>query len=76
MKPGIALIGPGKLGCALTHLLSKAGYPIVAVIGRDRQRASEACEFIGCAGRIAGSELSSAKKAEILLLAVPDDQIP
>ncbi len=75
MKPGIALIGPGKLGCALTHLLSKASYPIAAVIGRDRQRASEACEFIGCSGKIAGSELSLAKKAEILLLAVPDDQI-
>ncbi len=75
MKPSIALIGPGKVGCAVSRRLFQAGYPFRAVISRAQSRAEEACRFIGCAESLASQELSSFAGADILLLAVPDDQI-
>lgn len=75
MKPAIALIGPGKVGCAISHRLRQAGYPFTAVIGRSLERASEACRFIGCPTDLATTELTCASKAQVILLAVPDDHI-
>jgi len=75
MKPSIALIGPGKVGCAVGRHLHDSGYPMVAVIGRDRQRTVDACNFIGCSKTVAGLDLQSAARAKLILLAVPDDQL-
>ena len=75
MKPTVALIGPGKLGCAVARRMQIAGYPFAAVISRDLSRAEEACAFIGCAAASASTNLPDAGKAKIILLAVPDDQI-
>ena len=75
MKPSVALIGPGKVGCAVCRLLLAAGYPPVAVIGRDLERAWEACRFIGGGEELAGTDLAAVAAADILLLAVPDDQL-
>lgn len=75
MKPDIALIGPGKVGCAISHRLCQSGYPITAVIGRDIERATDACQFIGCATDVATTDLTRASQARVILLAVPDDQI-
>lgn len=75
MKPRIALIGPGKVGCAVTRKLHRAGYPVVAVIGRDPVSTADACGFIGCSPAAASRELAAAGKASIILLAVKDDQI-
>lgn len=75
MKPSFALIGPGKVGCAVSRRLYSAGYPLKAVIGRDLNRAADACRFIGCAAQLAGIGLQDAATADILLLAIPDDQI-
>ena len=75
MKPQIALIGPGKVGCAVTRKLYQAGYPITAVIGRNVASASDACHFIGCPPAAASNHLAAAGKADIILMAVKDDQI-
>lgn len=75
MKPQLALIGPGKVGCAVTRKLCQAGYPIAAVIGRNVASASEACDFIGCPPAVASNHLAAAGKADIILIAVKDDQI-
>jgi predicted short-subunit dehydrogenase-like oxidoreductase (DUF2520 family) len=75
MKPDIALIGPGKVGCAISHRLYQAGYPITAVIGRHIERAIDACQFIGCPSDVATTDLTRASHARVILLAVPDDQI-
>lgn len=75
MKQSIALIGPGRVGCAVSKCLHEAGYPITAVIGRNRQRAAEACKFIGCSPDLASAQLTDGATAHIVLLAVPDDQI-
>ena len=75
MKPSIALIGPGKVGCAIGRRLFEAGYPMQTVIGRDQQRTTTACHFIGCSEAVASLDLQTAAGAKIILLAVPDDQI-
>ncbi|MFK5927571.1 MAG: DUF2520 domain-containing protein [Desulfuromusa sp.] len=75
MKPSIALIGPGRVGCAVSKHLYEAEYPIVAIISRHRKRATEACSYIGCSSDLASDQLATAATAQIILLAVPDDQI-
>ena len=85
MKQTIALIGPGRVGCAIAKRLyqavwllesaDQASYPITAVVGRDQQKAVAACEFIGCSADCATTELDGLATAGIILLAVPDDKI-
>ena len=75
MRPDIALIGPGKVGCAISRRLYRSGYPITAVIGRDIERATDACQFIGCTTNVATTDLTRASQARVILLAVPDDHI-
>jgi len=74
MKKRIVLIGPGRLGQAVTRLLREAGHPVKAVISRDPDRAVTAARFIGAPG--AGTtELCRAKEGEVVLIALPDDHI-
>lgn len=75
MKPSLALIGPGRVGCAVTRRLHQAGHPITAVIGRIQSAAAEACEFIGCSASLADTDLGATSSADIVLLAVPDDRL-
>ena len=75
MTPSIALIGPGKVGCAVSTRLYAAGHQIKAVISRDIKRAKNACDFIGCAADLATTDLAQAHSAQIILLAVPDEAI-
>lgn len=75
MKPSLALIGPGRVGCAITLRLHQAGHPITAIIGRTQSAAVEACEFIGCSADLADTDFSAARSADIVLLAVPDDRL-
>ncbi|SDZ85027.1 Predicted oxidoreductase, contains short-chain dehydrogenase (SDR) and DUF2520 domains [Desulfuromusa kysingii] len=75
MKQSIALIGPGRVGCAVGKRLHLAGYPLTAIISRSRERAEEACSYIGCEQASASAQLTAASDAQIILLAVPDDHI-
>jgi predicted short-subunit dehydrogenase-like oxidoreductase (DUF2520 family) len=70
-----ALIGPGRVGSAISRALFEKGYQPVAVIGRSLQSAQEACSFIGCDKDLATMDLRAAGRAELILLAVPDDRI-
>ncbi len=74
MKPKIVLIGPGRLGQAVTSLLAEAGYPIAAVISRDANRAVTAARFVGHRDA-STTDLSRAEEGEIVLLAQPDDTL-
>jgi predicted short-subunit dehydrogenase-like oxidoreductase (DUF2520 family) len=72
VKPKIVLIGPGRIGQAVTSLLAEAGYPVAAVISRDPIRAVSAARFVG--NRAAGTtDLSRTRAGDIVLLALPDD---
>lgn len=74
MKKSIVLIGPGRLGQAVTRLLHEAGHAVKAVISRDPVRAVTAARFIGAPG--AGTtDLFRAEEGEVVLIALPDDHI-
>jgi len=73
-KPSIALIGPGRLGQAVMALLRQQGYPITAIVGRDRQRTAEAARFIG-AELMATTDINRCAPADIILIATADDQL-
>ncbi len=73
-KPSVALIGPGRLGQAVTALLRQQGYPITAIVGRDRQRTAEAARFIG-AELMATTDINRCAPADIILIATADDQL-
>ncbi len=75
MKQSFALIGPGRVGCAISKRLYQAGYPITAVVSRQKQRAIEACTYIGCSTKLASIQYTCAETTQIILLAVPDDSI-
>lgn len=75
MKPSIALIGPGRVGSAVAKRLHDAGYPLAAIISRDLARAKDAARFISCEQRIASIDLNNARQGDVILLAIPDDQI-
>ena len=75
MKQTIALIGPGRVGCAISKRLHLAGYPLTAIISRSHQRGEEACSYIGCGQVLVSDQLAKATSAQIILLAVPDDHI-
>ncbi len=75
MKKSFALIGPGRVGSAISRHLFADGFQIKAVIGRDMERSRAACNFIGCTEELATTEFSKAEQAQIILLAVPDDKI-
>ncbi len=73
-KCEISIIGPGKVGTALGFLAGRAGWPIVAVGGRDIDRARAAAETI--ASKVRYCSLHEAAAAgQLLLLTVRDDAI-
>lgn len=74
MSRRIALIGPGRIGQAVTRLLCEAGHEIVAVIGRDPARAKAAARFIGHA-EAATTDPGRVSGADLVLFALPDDLI-
>ncbi|MDY0268983.1 Rossmann-like and DUF2520 domain-containing protein [Trichloromonas sp.] len=74
MKQRIVLIGPGRLGQAVTALLAEAGHSVRAIIGRDAGRALAAARFVGSRDA-ATTDLNRAAQGNVVLLAVPDDAL-
>jgi len=72
--PGIAIIGPGKVGTALGVLAARAGIDVVAVGGGRRCSAQSAARLIGTAVRTVSSA-EAAAAAGLVFLTVPDDTI-
>jgi predicted short-subunit dehydrogenase-like oxidoreductase (DUF2520 family) len=73
-RPSIAIIGVGKVGTALGALAVRAGYRVTAVAGRNRRRTEEAASRIGAEVPVL-SPREAAGRADLVLLAVPDDAI-
>jgi len=75
VKHRIVLIGPGRLGQAVTRLLCDAGHEICAVISQDLSRARAAARFIGAPDTVGTTDLIRARQGDLVLLALPDDHI-
>ncbi len=68
----IAVLGAGRAGTAVAVLLARAGHDIVAVSGREATRERAAAYLPGV--RVLDAA-GAARAAELVLVAVPDDQI-
>jgi predicted short-subunit dehydrogenase-like oxidoreductase (DUF2520 family) len=73
-KPSIAVVGPGRLGTALTLALARAGYKVVEVISRagSEGRAKALAKTVGARAAVASNDPIT---ADLLWLCVPDSEI-
>lgn len=74
MSKEVAIIGAGRVGGSIGHLLAKAGYAITAVAGRSMAAAERARTFIG-AGEAYADAAKAASKAGIIFITTPDRMI-
>jgi len=74
VSPIFALVGPGRVGQAVSRLLVEAGWELQALVGRDLQRSRQAARFVGCP-ETAYTELQRAATSPVILLATPDDSL-
>jgi predicted short-subunit dehydrogenase-like oxidoreductase (DUF2520 family) len=70
----IAIIGAGKLGTSLGKALSKAGFTITSLSCSTLPSARESRRIIG-QGEPSANNIETARRGEILILSVPDDEI-
>ena len=83
-KPGVAVIGAGRLGTALGQALNNAGYRVEIVVARRRTSAHRAAKLIGknAAGleirqlnRLSRSQSVRLSRCALILISTPDDAI-
>lgn len=71
----IAIIGAGRLGASLGYSLSQRGYSIASVSTRTQSSAEQSGQLIG-QGELLMDNAEAARLAQIIILSVPDDDIP
>jgi predicted short-subunit dehydrogenase-like oxidoreductase (DUF2520 family) len=75
VKPRIAIVGPGRLGCALALELRRARYPISEIVPGDsaasRRKARELARKVQATWNATGAHLD----ADVIWFCVPDRQI-
>lgn len=69
-----AVIGPGRVGTALAMALTEAGYAVVSVAGRGADSLDQFVRRVPTATVRSASE--AARDAELVIVAVPDDELP
>ena len=74
MHKSLAIVGAGRVGCALGRSLREKGWKIGAVVTRSKATASKAVRFIG-AGQAHAVTVRSLLASRVILVAVPDDEI-
>jgi predicted short-subunit dehydrogenase-like oxidoreductase (DUF2520 family) len=75
-KPSVSLIGPGRLGIALAMALNSAGYQIVSLAGRNRQKLRKTAKLLDVSCQLlVAKELEKGRFGDLIIVSVPDDQI-
>lgn len=75
-KPTVSIIGAGRLGTAIAIALAESGYRILSLVGRRRQRVRIAAALLDVPCEVlVTKELGKYIPAELVIVAVPDDQI-
>jgi len=72
-KDSIAIIGLGKVGTAVGHLLRNAGYEIAAVADRSPSAIERGVPYTG--GAVSKDPLHAALSADAIFITTPDDLI-
>ena len=76
-RPGVAVIGAGRLGSALALALGQSGYPVVALVARRASRARLAARALSPRPlALDATQLDLLPDtADLILITTPDDQI-
>jgi predicted short-subunit dehydrogenase-like oxidoreductase (DUF2520 family) len=75
-KPGVSIIGSGRLGTTLAVALARSGYPINSLVARTLQSARKAARLLDDDVQIlAAKKMHSLRSVGLFLITVPDDQI-
>ena len=75
-KPQIAIVGPGRLGSALSLALSKAGYRVNEIISRDTPGSQKRAREIARSTRSFATTLKTANlDSDLVWFCVPDREI-
>jgi predicted short-subunit dehydrogenase-like oxidoreductase (DUF2520 family) len=76
-KPGVSIIGTGRLGTALAVALSRRHYPVRSLVARHIRNARKAAALIDDKpDAYAANQLHLLPHADLFLISTPDDQIP
>lgn len=73
MNNKIVIIGAGKVGTALGHLLKSSGYDIAAVCSKHKSSLKKASSYLD--GLLTTDAIEAAKTGNIIFLSVRDNQI-
>ena len=75
-KPGVSIIGSGRLGTALARALASHGYPLRSLVARRVENARKAAADFDAKPRVyAANKIGFLPQADLFLICVPDDQI-
>ncbi|MEW6335665.1 MAG: DUF2520 domain-containing protein [Thermodesulfobacteriota bacterium] len=74
-RENVAIIGLGKSGTAVGHLLRQAGYPVTAVTSRSPATMRERVRHTGGRTFTAEGNAEAASLATCIIIATPDDAI-
>src|ERR1700693_2379619 len=75
-KPQIAIVGPGRLGGALSLALAQAGYRFNEIISRDTPRSQKRARKIALKTRSFTTTLKTANlDSDLIWFCVPDREI-
>ena len=72
-RDSVAILGLGKVGTAVGHLLRSAGYEIVAVAGRSTAKLNQGIAYTG--GQAFTDFSAAASRADCILITTSDDAI-
>ncbi len=76
-KPSVSIIGAGRLGTTLAVALADCGYSIRSLVARRVQNARKAADLLDAGVQVlAAKQLRTLICADLVLITVPDDQIP
>ncbi|MFK7843912.1 MAG: Rossmann-like and DUF2520 domain-containing protein [Rhodothermales bacterium] len=73
-KPGVVIVGTGAVGTALAHAFYHIGYPVKAIVSRDKQRAQLLAGKVGSPFAFSLSDRLPTD-AKLIFLCIPDDAI-
>ena len=74
MKPSFAIIGCGKVGCALARQLQEAGYPLAGLASRSLASAQAVAEQLN-SDKYSDQSWEIAQTADVVFLTTPDGVI-
>lgn len=74
MKPGVSIIGCGRVGTALAIFLARAGYPIAGLASKTIASAQNAAVLAGT-GQVFAHAEDAAKRGKIVFITTPDAAI-